>query len=95
MTCGSTRRGLGGRATTEPAAVVTHPDRDGTGAVIDGDYQAWTPNELTAIPPDVGMVKVQWADSVDPAQLYWEYSAELCTEGRTRSGDRALRWPHR
>lgn len=59
--------------------MVTHPDRDGTGSVIDGDDQAWTPNELTAVPPDAGMVKVKWSDSVDPAQLFWEYSTELCT----------------
>lgn len=48
----------------DTAAVVTHPDRDGI--VIAGDGSAWTPNELSATPPDVGMVKVRWFDSVDP-----------------------------
>jgi len=52
---------------------VTHGDRDDLG----GDAPAWTPNDLTVEPPDVGMVKVQWADGLNPSQLYWEYAAEL------------------
>lgn len=57
--------------------LVTHPDRQDRGAIADGDEPAWTPNELTAEPPDAGMVKVRWFDSVDTNQLYWEYAAEL------------------
>lgn len=58
-------------------AFVTHPDRPDHGVVTDSDSPAWTPNELTANPPDVGMVRVRWSDSVDAAQLYWEYAGEL------------------
>ena len=57
--------------------LVTHPDRQDRGAVVDGNAPAWTPNELTAEPPDAGMVSVRWFDSVDTSQLYWEYAAEL------------------
>ena len=60
-----------------PGAGVTHPDRDDTGTVIDSGDPAWTPNELTDTAPAADMVKVRWSDSVDPTQLYWEYSAEL------------------
>ncbi|MBU8820873.1 hypothetical protein KL864_33960 [Mycolicibacterium goodii] len=56
---------------------VTHPDRQGHGAVVDSDAPAWTPNELTVTPPAPGMVKVRWFDSVDTTQIYWEYAAEL------------------
>jgi hypothetical protein len=61
----------------EPGAAVTHPERDGDGAVVGGAAPAWTPDELTAAPPDAGMVKVRWSDSVDRTQLYWEYTSEL------------------
>lgn len=66
-------------ASAAAATVVTHPDREGTGIVVNSDGQAWTPNDLTAAPPAAGMVKVRWSDSVDPTQLYWEYFAELRT----------------
>lgn len=58
-------------------ASVTHPDRPDHGVVVDSDAPAWTPNELTVNSPDIGMVKVRWSDSVDVAQLYWEYADEL------------------
>lgn len=57
--------------------LVTHPDRLDHGAVTDSAAAAWTPNELAVDPPDSGMVKVRWFDSVDRTQLYWEYAAEL------------------
>jgi len=62
------------------ASLVTHPERDSPGTIVhQPDAPAWTPNELTATPPDVGMVKVSWSDSADPAALFWEYSHELRT----------------
>lgn len=62
---------------TKPIAAVTHPDHTDVGTVIDSAAPAWTPNDLTFDAPDDGMVKVRWADSADPTQLYWEYLAEL------------------
>lgn len=62
------------------ASVVTHPDRSDVGTIDSSTAPAspaWTPNDLTADAPDAGMVKVRWSDSADPAQLYWEYLAEL------------------
>lgn len=60
------------------ASLVTHPERDSPGTVVNqGGAPAWTPDELTATPPDAGMVKVRWNDSADPAALFWEYSREL------------------
>lgn len=56
---------------------VMHSERDDCGTVVDSVNPAWTPNVLTATPPDAGMVKVRWCDSADPTQLYWEYIAEL------------------
>lgn len=58
---------------------VTHPDHgDELGTVVDDARRAaWTPNDLTVVAPDFGMVKVRWADSVDPQTLFWEYSSEL------------------
>lgn len=58
-------------------ALVTHPDHQGHGTVVDNAAPAWTPDELTIEPPAAGMVKVRWHDSVDTDQLYWEYAAEL------------------
>lgn len=58
-------------------ALVTHPDRQDHGTVVDSSGPAWTPNELTTEPPDAGMVKVRWSNSADATQLYWEYAAEL------------------
>ncbi|UBV20379.1 hypothetical protein H8Z59_24395 [Mycolicibacterium fortuitum] len=58
---------------------VVHPDRPDHGTVDASDSPAWTPNDLTLDPPDTGMVKVRWSDSVDTTQLYWEYAAELRT----------------
>ncbi|ORW24560.1 hypothetical protein AWC17_03185 [Mycobacterium nebraskense] len=57
--------------------MVTHPDRADTGTVIDSAGPAWTPDALTATPPDADMVKVRWSDSADPMQIYWEYASEL------------------
>ncbi|MFY2859276.1 MULTISPECIES: hypothetical protein [Mycobacterium] len=57
--------------------VLMHHERDDCGTVVDSVNPAWTPNVLTATPPDGGMVKVRWSDSADPTQLYWEYLAEL------------------
>ncbi|MEN4464341.1 hypothetical protein VXE65_20215 [Mycolicibacterium conceptionense] len=61
----------------DTSTAVVHPDRDDRGLVVAGAAPAWTPNELTVDPPDAGMVKVRWSDSVDRAALYWEYVAEL------------------
>ena len=59
-------------------SVVTHAERDSAGTIVhQPDMPAWTPDELTLTPPDAGMVKVRWSDSVDPAALFWEYSHEL------------------
>jgi hypothetical protein len=58
-------------------ATVAHPDRDDLGTVLIGNAPAWTPNDLTVKPPDGGMVKVRWFDSVDATQIYWEYAALL------------------
>lgn len=66
-----------GAQTGSAAAVVTHPDRDDRGTVIDSADPAWTPDELTTTAPDADMVKVRWSASVDPTQLYWEYASEL------------------
>ncbi|WP_156751367.1 hypothetical protein [Mycobacterium sp. 1245111.1] len=61
------------------ASLVTHPERDSAGTIVDQpDTPAWTPDELTGVPPAAGMVKVRWSDSADPAALFWEYSHELC-----------------
>lgn len=56
---------------------MAHPDRQDGGVVVEGTASAWTPNDLTTEPPDVGMVKVRWSDSVDRSALFWEYAAEL------------------
>lgn len=57
--------------------LVAHPDRQDRGEVVDSTTPAWTPNDLKAEPPDAGMVKVRWSDSVDRSALFWEYLAEL------------------
>lgn len=57
--------------------LVAHTDRQERGAVVDSTAPAWTPNDLTTEPPDSGMVKVRWSDSVDQSALFWEYAAEL------------------
>lgn len=61
--------------------VVTHPERDDYGTVVDSVHPAWTPEELAVAPPAPGMVKVRWSDSADPSQLYWEYLDELRAVG--------------
>lgn len=57
--------------------MVSHPDRHDSGTIVNSKQAAWTPEFLTGIPPDVGMVKVRWSNSVDPSALFWEYADEL------------------
>ncbi|MGI6797785.1 hypothetical protein [Gordonia sihwensis] len=55
----------------------THRDRPGqVCTIVDSPDPAWTPNDYTCTPPDVGMVKVRWSDD-DSGELSWEYRAEL------------------